>query len=132
MRRVSGLLFVMCFVLLAASPAMSAEQSGVMRAEGVIEKATEGGPEKPVDEFADERKVTLTRKVTESDYKGIGVVNLEIPEAGDGFDQISVDKATELGRELLKICPDGSTCRINGIIVNGTFTRIYSIQRVKE
>ena len=105
-------------------------EQGALPPEGEIREGA--APPENRDEFADERKTTLTRQITEEVIQGIECVSLEVPAAGDGFDRISVDKATELGREILKICPNGSTCRINAVITNGTFTRIYSIQNVKN
>jgi Phosphotransferase system cellobiose-specific component IIB len=110
---------------------MAAEE--VLRAETVIEAQTptEGSPESLKDEFADQEKHNLTRIVRETEYKGIPVVVLDQTETEDGFGHISVDKATELGREILRLCPSGSRCTLNAIITNGTLTRIYSIQKLQ-
>ena len=86
----------------------------------------------PQDEFADRNKIILTRRIREADYNGIPVVILEIPSAaGDGFDEISVDKATELARTILRICQDGSICRLAVVMEGNTLARIYSVRPVR-
>ena len=85
----------------------------------------------PRDEFARVDRSTLTRVVRETQHQGIDVVVLEEPAEDDGYGYISVDKATELGRELARLCPDGTRCTIDAIVTNGTLTRIFNIQRAR-
>jgi len=80
------------------------------------------------DEFADRSRITLTRRVSEAIYDSASIVILEIPDAGDGFEEISVEQSTELGRAILRYCPAGTMCRLTVVMEGGTLARIYSVQ----
>ncbi len=128
MRRACQILAFLC--CLAVPAGVFADE--VLQSETLVEGEGGTAPAQKQDEFEKLERSTLTRVVRERQYKGIDVVVLEEPAESDGFGHISVDKDTELGRELVRLCPDGTLCTINAIITNGTLTRIYSIRQAKQ
>jgi hypothetical protein len=75
-------------------------------------------------------RIQFTRRVRVIAVAGVQGVILEPVREDDVLGEIGVDAATELGRALLGVCPDGSLCAVDAAMEDGTFVHIYALRRV--
>jgi hypothetical protein len=132
----SGIAVAVCLCALIAIsvPALAA---GEIRPEpdGMQDRMPDGMDEDGMDkEETDETppRIQFTRRVRLVAVAGVQGVILEPVREDDVLGEIGVDAATELGRALLEVCPDGSLCAVDAALEDGTFIHIYTLRRVRQ
>jgi hypothetical protein len=119
----------LCALIAGSAPALAAAPVGM--SDGMPDGMNPDGMN---EEEADETppRIQFTRRVRVVVVAGVQGVILDPVRTDDVLGEIGVDAATELGRALLGVCPDGSLCAVDAAMEDGTFVHIYRLGRVRQ